>query len=176
MKKKQTTDIVLVYHMKIAFTVAMQVFVFDRLQCEAVWKAGWAVGRQTGGHTNRWAKKADRTKQGAFLTQATWNTVSLHVYANMQRIHGCGCTLMWHNTSIQLLLNRILEQTVFKIKALSLLKPGWSSIRKGGSKKGTCAPSGAVQAEPAGVSGRLNQCQRVQSSTATQKGWQLRQA
>lgn len=46
-KKNQPTDTVLVDHMKKAFTVAMQVFVFDRLQCEAVWKAGWAVGLQT---------------------------------------------------------------------------------------------------------------------------------
>lgn len=40
--KNKPTNIVLVYHTKIYFNVAMWVFVSLWLQCEAVWKAGWA--------------------------------------------------------------------------------------------------------------------------------------
>lgn len=44
--KNKPTNIVLVYHTKTYFNVAMWVFVSLWLQCEAVWKAGWA-GRTT---------------------------------------------------------------------------------------------------------------------------------
>lgn len=85
--------------MKIAFTVAMQVFVFERLQCEAVWKAGWAVGLQTEEDTQRGGlKKSNWTKQSAFHWLKTLETAYLYVFVNMQPMNGSGGTLRWHNT------------------------------------------------------------------------------
>lgn len=90
--KNKPTNIVLVYHTKIYFNVAMWVFVSLWLQCEAVWKAGWArrttdteeEGRRERERerliNNIWAKK-NTTKHHSrcvqFIFQDTWNTIKV---------------------------------------------------------------------------------------------------
>lgn len=84
--KNKPTNIVLVYHTKIYFNVAMWVFVSLWLQCEAVWKAGWA--RRTTDTEEETKREKEVNKMGKnttirhsrcvqFLFQDTWHAINV---------------------------------------------------------------------------------------------------
>lgn len=76
--KNKPTNKVLVYHTKTYFTVAMGVFVSLWLQCEAVWKAGWA------GSTTDTDPRERRHKERGRLIKNIWGGRKKHSLTSLK--------------------------------------------------------------------------------------------